>query len=469
MSRCSESDAVAPAGATTLVSAGEVHNVDRPNRGANLATLRSVVSRSISGVDYEALATWDRVVVTGGSGCVGTALLRLLKRLGISEVTSIANLAPTRKRVVPGVEYLFADITDRATMESLLSRIRPDLVVHLAGIRDPGLAERRVLDAVSANVLGTEIVMEAAVNAGVPITVAASTGKAMRLFTSDIYASSKQLLEYQVARVAQTSGMKTGCARFTHIVDNSLIHDKMLRWATSGQPIRLHGPNVDLFVQSAREASELLMLTARIARDNPQPGRVAAITDLGWPPVDLFSLAMDVVEETGSSSPIICIGFPPGYEEVPYCGTTDPSTAGDHSPLFNALEAARSSRPNGCVDAVGSVTLPPTADAVDQSLRELKGSLSSRSPEVIREHLRVTCLDYLRVKLGHAPRAEVSSMAKRGSGRELFSDDHRIAHRVITTHLDTECESTESTGSIDSMESVDSMESADPATLTSVG
>ena len=71
--------------------------------------------------------------------------------------------------------------------------------------------------------------------------------------------------------------------------------------------------------------------------------------------------------------------------------------------------------------------------------------------------------------MGHAPRAEVSSMAKRGSGRELFSDDHRIAHRVITTHLDTECESTESTGSIDSMESVDSMESADPATLTSVG
>jgi hypothetical protein len=291
----------------------------------------------------------------------------------------------------------------------------------------------------------------------------------MRLFTSDIYASSKQLLEYQVAGVAQTSDMRTGCARFTHIVDNSLIHDKMLRWATSGQPIRLHGPNVDLFVQSAREASELLMLTARIACDNPQPSRVAAITDLGWPPVDLFGLAMDVVEETGSSSPIVCIGFPAGYEEMPYCGTTDPSTAGEHSPLFNALEAARSSRPNGCVDTVGSTTLPPMADTVDQSLRALKESLSSRSATVVREHLRVTCLDYLQVKLGHAPRTEVASMAKRGSNRELFSDDHQIAHRVITAHLDAEGDSTTSTGSMESMELVEPMGSTDPASLTSVG
>jgi nucleoside-diphosphate-sugar epimerase len=453
-------DAGIPAATTVLVPSGEVHRRDRPDRGANLARLREVACRSIRGVEYRSLSGWDRVAVTGGSGCVGTALLLLLKRLGIPEVVSIANLAPVGAGVVPGVRYLFGDITDRAGMESLLADIRPDLVVHLAGIRDPGLAERRIVEAVTANVVGTEIVMGAARRAGVPVTVAASTGKAMRLFTSDIYASSKQLLEYQVARAAETGAMSTGCARFTHIVDNSLIYDKMLRWASAGLPIMLHGPNVDLFVQSASEASELLTVTARIACDSPGPGRVTAITDLGWPPIDLFGLAMDVVEETGSPSPILAIGFPPGYEETPYGGTTDPRTAGDHSPLFNAFEAAMSSRVSGCVDAVGSTVLPPVSDRVDRSLETLRGSVSSQSAHVVRDHLRSTCLDYLSVKLGAAPAEVLSSMAKRGSACQLSSDDHRIAHDAVTAHLTAQPGVTGRSGVATS---------ADATTLTSVG
>lgn len=429
-----------PSGATVLVPAGEVHNVDRSNRGANLAMLRTVASRSIAGVDDESFGTWETVVVTGGSGCVGTALLRLLRRMGVHRIVSIAHLEPTRKRVVPGVEYIHADITDAETIEALLCAIRPDLVLHLAGIRDPGMAERRVVDAVRSNVLGTEFVAQSAQRAGVPVTVAASTGKAMRLFTSDIYASSKQLLEYQMARAAETGTMRTGCARFTHIVDNSLIYDKMQRWATTGKPIRLHGPNVDLFVQSAREASQLLMLAARVARENDGPSRVQAITDLGWPPVDLLGLAMDVIEETGSSSPIISIGFPAGYEEMPYPGTTDPRTAGDHSPLFNCLEAAMAmaSPAVGGVPSVGSTTLSPRTESVDRRLLALKASVPSRSARVVRDHLRATCLDYLRHRLDCAPTPEVGAMGVRGTHRPLFSEDHLIAHEVITGHLQAE-------------------------------
>ncbi len=310
--------------------------------GRDLAAFRSISDRSIDFDGPGMFGAWDRVVVTGGSGCIGTEVLKLLRAIGVSRLVSISDLSPDGSTVVPSVEYLNGDVTDRRTMEELLRSIGPELVIHLAGIRDPALAEGQVVQAIESNIIGTEIVMDAARNAGVSVVVVASTGKAMRLFTSDIYASSKQMIEYLVSRAGFNGEMKTGCARFTHVVDNSLVYRKMCHWARLGKPIILHGPNVDLFVQSAREAAELLLITARMTSDEPASSAVSAITDLGWPPIDLLGLAKDIVSEARSRSAIVSTYFPPGYEEGLYPGTVDPKTAGDNSPLFNALESQRS-------------------------------------------------------------------------------------------------------------------------------
>ena len=399
--------------------------------------MKSRFSRSIRGVDPDAFGGWDRVVVTGGTGCIGTAVLNLLTQAGVPELISVANEGPTERRTVGGVRYLYGDITNRGEMETLFCNLRPDLVVHLAGIREPGLAERRVVDAVEVNVLGTEIVMQASAKAGVSVAVAASTGKAMRLFTSDVYASSKQLLEYEVARAGELTGMRTGSARFTHVVDNSLIYNKLLHWASSGRPITLHAPDVDFYVQSAREAAELLILTARIVYENPQSGWVTALADLGWPPIDLLGLAMDVVEERKSSSPIVVVGFPPGYENLACPETVDPLTAGDHSPLFNALEAARSCTPPGCSASIDASLLPPTTRAVDDSLRSLERSVSSRSPVLIRDRLAAACRNYLKLKLETAPAEVVRAMAQRSESR-FIGHDHRVVRDLIDTRLSLE-------------------------------
>lgn len=189
---------------------------------------------------------------------------------------------------------------------------------------------------VPTNVLGTRNVLTAAAEAGVPHVVFSSTGKALRPYSPDVYAASKRAAEWVGSGAAAGGEMLCAAARFTHVVDNSLIYQRLLSWAEGGM-IRLHDADITFYAQSALESAQLLL----VAGLGSQPGQfsVHAITDLGWP-ISLLDLALGVLAHTGSAAPIYFSGYDPGYEEVPFPGLYDPATAGDVSPLLNAFEAA---------------------------------------------------------------------------------------------------------------------------------
>ena len=81
----------------------------------------------------------------------------------------------------------------------------------------------------------------------------------MRYFTSDVYAATKQLVEYLVAR---QDGIEASCVRFTHVVDNSLVYGRFLNAIDAGRTPRLHGLDVRFYVQSALASAQLLLLAA---------------------------------------------------------------------------------------------------------------------------------------------------------------------------------------------------------------
>ena len=124
-------------------------------------------------------------------------------------------------------EYLYADVRDRAAMADLIGRIKPDLVFHVAAQRDPGLAEVEVHRTVSTNVLGTRSVLTAAAEAGVPQVVCASTGKALRPYSPDMYTASKRAAEWVSSTVATSTDMLVSAGRFTHVLDNSIIYQRL--------------------------------------------------------------------------------------------------------------------------------------------------------------------------------------------------------------------------------------------------
>jgi hypothetical protein len=119
------------------------------------------------------------------------------------------------------------------------------------------------------------------------------------------------------------------------VADNSIIVDRIRRWCKDGV-IRLHSPDINFYVQSARESVQLLLSAGLNGRAGML--RIHALRDLGWP-VNLLDLALGMIAETESDAPIYLAGYERGYEEIPFPGLYDPRTAGDVSPLINAFEA----------------------------------------------------------------------------------------------------------------------------------
>ncbi|MCW3065418.1 MAG: NAD-dependent epimerase/dehydratase family protein [Solirubrobacterales bacterium] len=109
-----------------------------------------------------------RIVVTGGTGNVGSAVLRALRRdPTVDEIVGIARRRPAEPP--PDVEMLAADVT----RDDLVPLFRgADAVVHLAWLIQPS-RDRRLTSEV--NVGGSERVVRAAVDAGVPALVYASS------------------------------------------------------------------------------------------------------------------------------------------------------------------------------------------------------------------------------------------------------------------------------------------------------
>ena len=371
------------------------------------------------------------VLVTGGTGCIGSTLMAQLARRSPGRLLSVSRGITGDWPRQASAEYSYADVRDRAAMDRLIGEVKPDLVFHVAAQRDPGLAEAQVHRTVSTNVLGTCNVLTAAAEAGVPQVVCASTGKAMRPYSPDIYTASKRSAEWVASAVAANSEMLCAAGRFTHVLDNSIIYKRLLSWAdeADGAVIRLHSPDIAFYVQSALESAQLLLLACL----GSQRGefRVHAISDLGWP-VSLLDLALAVLARSGSATPIYFSGYDRGYEEIPFPGLYDPMTAADVGPLLNTFEAgAVVDSPCPMLDAF-RVDFAPEPRAAKLLTTLTEACDRTQDPDVVRGVLNELSWSLLDCTLRAAPRealARAAAMAQR-HGDSLCAHHRRVLDAV---------------------------------------
>lgn len=128
-----------------------------------------------------------RILITGGTGFVGSHLLgQLLKQSG-SQFAILAVDEPAVRE--PGVDYHRLDILDAEAVRAIVRQFQPDHIYHLAGVATMDGASRQPSLAYEVSVLGTHNLLDAAMNGPRPPRI-------LYVSTSHVYGrSSRKLTE----------------------------------------------------------------------------------------------------------------------------------------------------------------------------------------------------------------------------------------------------------------------------------
>lgn len=282
-----------------------------------------------------------RVLVTGGLGCVGSRLIPLLVDLGVQSV-AIVDIAdhPYKpdggEKDGPQPTTYKVNICDTPALDAIFSTVKPHVVFHLAGVREPGRAEAVVRDAIATNVFGTRNVIEACLRHDVEDAIYSSTGKCFAYVSDHVYTGSKKLAEAQwVDAGRRSTSTHFRFTRFTHIMENGLVTQDIFDGVDAGM-VTLHGPDRNFNIQNLRQATHLLINALALADETPPDGFWSAI-DLGWP-VNTLELALYTIDRSGKLAGICFQGVPKGYDETFFRGQFGWDDGKEYHPLINALE-----------------------------------------------------------------------------------------------------------------------------------
>lgn len=108
-----------------------------------------------------------KVLVTGGAGFIGSAMVAKLNGRG-DEVHVLDNLSFGRRELagVPDARFHRVDIRDRAAVRAVLMAERPEVVLHLAAVHFIPYCNAHPAEAADINIMGTINVLDACEAAG---------------------------------------------------------------------------------------------------------------------------------------------------------------------------------------------------------------------------------------------------------------------------------------------------------------
>src|SRR5262245_52229655 len=140
-----------------------------------------------------------RIVVTGGAGFIGSALVRHLIAQGDHEVLVIDNLtyagnlaSLTSVQGHPRYRFSRADICDRSTIAEIFSSFNPNAVVHLAAESHVDRSIDGSADFIKTNVIGTYVLLEVALAHWRGLGMRAQGLRFLHVSTDEVYGALKE-------------------------------------------------------------------------------------------------------------------------------------------------------------------------------------------------------------------------------------------------------------------------------------
>src|ERR1700750_1976507 len=170
--------------------------------------------------------TWSEqvVLVTGGTGSFGKKFIEVMLREYHPKRLVIFSRDELKQHDMrsggfdhPSLRYFLGDVRDQARLERALAGVT--VVVHAAALKQVPACEYNPFEAVQTNIYGAENIVTAAIEAGVPKTMALSTDKAVN--PVNLYGATKLCAEKIIAQgnaYAAESKTRMACVRYGNVV-----------------------------------------------------------------------------------------------------------------------------------------------------------------------------------------------------------------------------------------------------------
>ena len=208
------------------------------------------------------------LMITGGTGSFGNAVL---KRFLATDVGEIIIFSRDEKKqddmrheyqakypeYVEKIKFYIGDVRELQTVKNAMHGV--DYIFHAAALKQVPSCEFFPMEAVRTNVIGTDNVLTAAIEAGVECVICLSTDKAA--YPVNAMGTSKAMEEKVAVAKSRYSGKtKICCTRYGNVMcSRGSVIPLWINQIRNGQPITLTDGKMTRFIMSLEEAVDLVL------------------------------------------------------------------------------------------------------------------------------------------------------------------------------------------------------------------
>ncbi len=210
------------------------------------------------------------LMITGGTGSFGNAVLNRFLQTDIGEIRVFSRdekkqddmrheFQAKMPEVAGKIKFFIGDVRDLASVKNAMHGV--DYIFHAAALKQVPSCEFFPMEAVKTNVIGTDNVLTAAIEAGVKNVVCLSTDKAA--YPVNAMGTSKAMMEKVIvakSRTVSPEHTKICCTRYGNVMcSRGSVIPLWIDQIRAGNPITITEPSMTRFIMSLDEAVDLVL------------------------------------------------------------------------------------------------------------------------------------------------------------------------------------------------------------------
>lgn len=243
------------------------------------------------------------LMITGGTGSFGTTVLKHFLNSDLKQIRIFSRdekkqddmrhiLQQKYPEYAEKVKFYIGDVRNIQSIRDAMPGV--DYIFHAAALKQVPSCEFFPMEAVRTNIMGTDNVLHAAIDAGVKRVVCLSTDKAA--YPINAMGISKAMMEHVIyanARVAAERGGTTiCCTRYGNVMcSRGSVIPLFIEQIKKGHPITITNPEMTRFLMNLDEAVDLVQFAFQHANPGDlfiQKADASTIGDLGKAVQQLF-------------------------------------------------------------------------------------------------------------------------------------------------------------------------------------